>query len=265
MIVTLGSVRGSPGVTSWALLLAAGWPAIFDTDRVVLEADVDGGVLGARYGLGVDPGVVSLIAAMRRSGQPQVPVADHGRAAADRVWLVPGPETAERAHSVWTGTAEAVAAGLAADDRVWFVDAGRVDASSAVLPFVAAAKLTVLLCRSAHEDVVQVPSRLEALGIDGPKSAVLVVGKLRHSVDELAAFFGTPTVWNVDESTELPELAAAVMRPGRARRSWLWRSAVELSARVAVHTSAPRSVGSDLRTVGSLNGTVESRFVETES
>ena len=30
MIVTLASVRGSPGVTSWALLLAAAWPAAFD-------------------------------------------------------------------------------------------------------------------------------------------------------------------------------------------------------------------------------------------
>ena len=36
-------------------------------ERVVLEADLSGGVLGARYGLGVDPGVVSLIAALRRS------------------------------------------------------------------------------------------------------------------------------------------------------------------------------------------------------
>ena len=64
MIVTLASVRGSPGVTSWALLLAAAWPAAVDAERVVVEADLDGGVLGARYGLGVDPGVVSLIAAL---------------------------------------------------------------------------------------------------------------------------------------------------------------------------------------------------------
>ena len=67
MIVTVGSVRGSPGVTSWSLLLAAAWPAGPAVDRVVLEADPDGGVLGARYGLGVEPGAVSLIAALRRS------------------------------------------------------------------------------------------------------------------------------------------------------------------------------------------------------
>lgn len=48
MIVTLGSVRGSPGVTSWCLLLAAAWPEALGSERVVLEADVDGGVLAIR-------------------------------------------------------------------------------------------------------------------------------------------------------------------------------------------------------------------------
>jgi hypothetical protein len=67
VIVTVGSVRGSPGVTSWALLLAAAWPAEFDVERAVLEADVSGGVIGARYGLGVEPGAVSLTAALRRT------------------------------------------------------------------------------------------------------------------------------------------------------------------------------------------------------
>jgi hypothetical protein len=56
MIVTLGSVRGAPGVTSWSLLLAAAWPSMSAPERVVLEADPAGGVLGVRYGLGVDPG-----------------------------------------------------------------------------------------------------------------------------------------------------------------------------------------------------------------
>ena len=48
--MSLCSVRGSPGVTSWSLLLAAAWPAEYVVERVVLEADCDGGVLGARYG-----------------------------------------------------------------------------------------------------------------------------------------------------------------------------------------------------------------------
>ena len=79
MIVSLCSVRGAPGVTSWSLLLAAAWPPEYDVDRVVVEADCDGGVVGARYGFGVDPGVVSLIASLRRADSPDVNLADHGR------------------------------------------------------------------------------------------------------------------------------------------------------------------------------------------
>ena len=79
MIVSLCSVRGSPGVTSWSLLLAAAWPGEYAAERVVLEADCDGGVLGARYGFGVDPGVVSLIAALRRADSHAVDVSVHAR------------------------------------------------------------------------------------------------------------------------------------------------------------------------------------------
>src|SRR3954447_20330643 len=114
MIVTLSSVRGSPGVTSWCLLLGAAWPPALGSERVVLEADVSGGVLGARYGLGVEPGAVSLLASLRRDGDA-VEVEGRGRRVADGVWVVPGPEAAEQAAAVWGPTAEAVAPRLADD------------------------------------------------------------------------------------------------------------------------------------------------------
>ena len=56
-----------PGATSWTLLLAAAWRADENRRKVVLEADPDGGVLGVRYGVGVDPGAISLASAARRS------------------------------------------------------------------------------------------------------------------------------------------------------------------------------------------------------
>src|SRR5688572_10390884 len=101
----MSSVRGAPGVTSWSLLLASAWPSP-RTDRVVLEADADGGVLAARYGLGVEPGVAALVAAARRHDPRArwVDLADVARRLSERVWVVPGPESAERTVPVW-GTA----------------------------------------------------------------------------------------------------------------------------------------------------------------
>ena len=239
MIVTLGSIRGSPGVTSWSLLLAAAWPSSYGVERVVLEADVSGGVLGARYGLGVDPGVVSLIAALRRSDDRTLVVDGHGRRAGDDVWVVPGPETGEQARAVWSGTAEGVAARLAADERVWLVDAGRLDSASPTLSLARRARLSIIVCGSSAEDLVQVPARVATLAQHAAAVGVLVVGKVRHSVVELVEFVGTDAVWTVGASDELGALAGAVVAGGRARRSWVWRTAVEVAAEVAEIAHSP--------------------------
>lgn len=240
MIVTLGSVRGSPGVTSWCLLLAAAWPEAFGSERVVLEADVDGGVLGARYGLGVEPGAVSLIASLRHSGD-EVPVTEHGREAAPGLWLVPGPESGEQAHSVWSGTAGQVAPRLAGDDRVWLVDAGRLSPSSPTIPLAEWSNLAMVVCRAGPEDLVQVPGRVAAMQQHAATVGVLLVGKPPYDRSELIEFFGTARVCSVAESDELTRLAGDALLPGRARRSWLWRSAVEVAAEIASHaaTSEP--------------------------
>jgi len=238
MIVTWASVRGSPGVTSWALLVAAAWPAAVDEERVVVEADLDGGVLGARYGLGVDPGVVSLIAALRRSEGLAVPVEDHGRRAGEGLWLVPGSETGEQARSVWAGTAAVVADRLAADGRLWIVDAGRVHGGSVTVPLVQRSRLTLVVSRSGQEDLVQVPARVAALRAHCADVGVLVVGTAPYTTGELGDFLGTPAVWRVDAAVDLAAVAGAVLSPGRARRSWLWRTALDVAAELASRVHA---------------------------
>jgi MinD-like ATPase involved in chromosome partitioning or flagellar assembly len=235
MIVAWASVRGSPGATSWALLAAAAWPAAVDPERAVVEADLDGGVLGARYGLGVDPGVVSLIAALRRSDGRSVPVEEHGRPVGPGLWLVPGPESGEQARSVWAETAAAVAERLAVDDRVWLVDAGRVYGRSVTVPLVQHARLTVLVCRSGPEDLVQVPARVATLAGYCESVGVLVVGKVPYTAAELGEFFGTTPVWRAGAADDIAGIAGAVLSPGRARRSWVWRTALDVAGAIASH------------------------------
>jgi len=234
MIVVLSSVRGSPGVTSWSLLLAAAWPAEYEAERVVLEADPAGGVLGVRYGLGVEPGVVTLIAGLRRSAGEPVPVAEHGRPIGPGTWVIPGPETGEQSFALWSRLASTVAAGVAGDERVWVVDAGRIDAASPQRAFVEHASLTLVVSRPAHEDLLQVPARVATMQRTCPTVGVIVVGKTRHKAAELAQFFGTGLVWTVPAARDdMTEFVGAAVTGGRARRSWVWRRAVEVAADVA--------------------------------
>jgi hypothetical protein len=244
MIVVVASVHGSPGATSWSLLLGAAWPPSLGVERVVLEADLDGGVLGARYGLGVDPGVVSLLASLRRSAGEPVPVEEHGRPAGGGLWLVPGPETGEQARAVWSGTGAAAGEALATDDRVWLVDAGRLTAGSSTLPLLQRSRLALLLCRAGQEDLVQVPARVATLRSHCPEVVVLVTGKSPYSAAEQSAFFGSPAV-SVAAAEDLPRLAGAALTPGRARRSWVWRTALDVSADLArrLHTDDGATAG----------------------
>ena len=238
MIVALSSVAGAPGVSSWCVLLAAAWPPVTD-DRVVLEADLSGGVFGARYGLGVDPGVVSLIAALRRSSDGAVDVGDHGRLLAPGVWLIPGPESAEQSTKVWSGSMGDVAGCAVADPGVWFVDCGRGPGHGSDADFVRGAVLSIVVSRAQVEHLVQVPSRVAELRKWCGRVAVLVVGRPGHGTDELGVFFGSDQTWVVGESSELVAMSAAVLSGGRARRSWLWRSALDVAASVHEEISNP--------------------------
>lgn len=238
MIVTLGSVRGAPGVTSWSMLLAAAWPGT-GAERVVLEADPDGGVIAARYGFGVEPGVISLAASLRRTEAGDLELGEHGRQVAPNVLVIPSPESPERCTAIWNDTAAPMAASLAADrDRIWFVDAGRYRMGAPAEAFVAHSSISLLLSLAGPEDVVQLRgtvARLSDLGVG--RVAVVLVGKPAHDVDEIKTFLGAEHLWTVPASRNLPADTAAAFAGRAGRRSWLWRAAVSVASEMATLTT----------------------------
>lgn len=244
MIVSLSSVAGAPGVTSWSLLLGAAWPKEYGVERVVVEAARDGGVLGARYpDLGVEPGVATLAAAARRRNPGEdLPLQEFARLVGDGLWVVPAPESAEAAMTVWSPAAATVATALAADRRVWLVDAGRSGPGSPGLALSAMAALTVVLSGASREDLLAVPARVQALQGDGTAVAVVLVGPTPYQLDELRGFFRTGLVFKVPAQRDLVAWTAAVVAGGRARRSWLWRQAVTLAAELAERVSTANEV-----------------------
>ena len=142
--------------------------------RVVLEADLDGGVPGLGTGSGSSRGRQTLVADLRHVGDPSIPLETAGRVLGDGAWLIPGPESAEAARRLWTAdrAATSVASSLAADsERVWLCDLGRVTPASPTAPFLSAAEVTLVFCRDQLADLVQVPSRVALLQeVDGARS-----------------------------------------------------------------------------------------------
>jgi hypothetical protein len=235
-LVTVGSVTASPGVTSLAIGLAASWPQS-DRTRVVVEADADGGRLGAELGIGVEPGLMAVALASRTPGLTAADVLDRGATAVGDWYAVPAPPSAEQAHSVLAHSASTVANVFAADPTgaFWVVDAGRLSVRSPAMPFAIAADHVLVVTAGAFPALQLVPHRVDALRAAGCAVSVVVVEPTSWPADEIADFVGA------DVAAVIPRVKArsaelTVMR-GNEWRSW-WRHVAALASYLTVTARA---------------------------
>ncbi|HSK97222.1 MAG TPA: hypothetical protein VK891_11440 [Euzebyales bacterium] len=235
-IVALGAVKGAPGVTTTALALAAVWPP--SRSVVVAEVDPDGGVLAARRELALEPGLVTLAAALRRGGDA---VATHTQALGTNVRALVAPPSAEQ-----TRTALAVGG-----ERLWqafdrltddlLVDCGRLTASSPVMPVARRAATTLLLTRPRLEDVALVRERVSALRREGVDPHVVLAGDGPYADAEVAAAVDAP-------------VAAVIAADRRSADALDTRSARSVSPRAPLLRSARHLGAALLAAVGHTTG-----------
>ena len=218
-IVAVSSVTGSPGATSLVLGLAAAWPDPV-RHRVVVEADPDGGRLGAELGVGVEPGLMALALAVRTADLTGADLVDRGAASVGEWHVVPAPPSSEQTHSALVHAAGPLAAVMGADDGpVWLVDAGRLSARSPALPFATAATHTIVVSSGSFPALQLLPHRVEALRAAGCAPSVVVVEPTSWPTEEIAAFAGA------DVLAVLPRVRAghtgfAAMRASAWRPWW---------------------------------------------
>jgi len=180
MLVAVVSVKGSPGVTTFSVALAARWPA--PARALVVEADPSGGDLGIRFSLESTPGLVSLAAAARRSDDP-VLLWQHAQALPGGLPVVAAPPDADRARTALSALADPTSgAGIlrtAANtpDTVVIADCGRIDTGSAAMPIVRGADAMILLSRAHADDLAHLARRLQAIGHWTPHPTMLLVGE----------------------------------------------------------------------------------------
>lgn len=223
-LVTLGSVRGAPGVTTTSLLIAGAVEG-----AVLVDADLAGGTLAVRYDLGREPGLTSLAAVRSDDAQEWM---SHAQDAGGVAVLV-GPDDPDTSEALWQGTGHRLLAQLRQVDAPLVVaDAGRLDPG---FPLLAASDLVVVLVRPIAEHLVTLSHRLPALRRGRPRhAAVALVGDGPYSSDEIR------TSLEVDVIGELPfdqRAATMLLDGGRSRsslaRTRLARAATSLGAEIA--------------------------------
>ncbi len=227
-LLVVGSVAGSPGATSLAVGLAAAWPDP-DRRRIVVEADPDGGRLGAELGVGVEPGLMALaLAARTTTGLAADDLVERGAAAVADWSVIPAPASSEQAHSALVHAAGPLAAvmGSEPDGPVWIVDAGRLSTRSPSVPFALAADAVLVVTSGSFPALQLVPHRVEALRNAGCAVSVVVVQPTSWPAEEIAQFVGADVVAVLPRAVvtrrraggDAVERVAPVVDPRRARR-----------------------------------------------
>jgi MinD-like ATPase involved in chromosome partitioning or flagellar assembly len=253
MLVAVLSVKGSPGVTTFSVALAARWPAPART--LLVEADPSGGDVAMRFSLNSTPGLVSLAAAARRSNDPTV-VWQHVQALPGGLPVVAAPPDADRARAALSALAEpaladsgarvgVLRAAANAPDTAVIVDCGRIDASSPAMPIVRSADAMILLTGAHADDLAHLARRLPAIGRWTPHPVMLLVGD-GYSVADVARELGVPPLGRVPDDPRGAAVLCGRPRTLRWRRSGPARSALgqvaHKVATVLVAQQAPPAV-----------------------
>ncbi len=266
-VIALAADKGSPGVTTAALALAAVWP------RPVLLAECDAAGSDLPYRLpgqggqplAQDHGVVSLASAVRGSADPQV-VWEHTQKLAGGLPVLVGPSFPEQSAAM--AGAWAPIAGMLADLEGTDViaDCGRVLGETPVLPVLRRAALIALVARDSVDGVAHLRHALMAVpravnahasspgGSVLARTVVLLVadrrrarhaaGQVRQVLAAAPGFGEVPVLVLADD----PDAAAGLAGQWGRR---LDRSALIASARIVAQAAYSQVHGDGVRPAGS--------------
>lgn len=161
--ITIGSVRGGPGVTTTSLLIASCLG-----DALLVEADPNGGTVAATFGLGREPGLTTF------AGHDPAPLLWRSHAqSAGGVPVLVGPDSPDAARALWRTSSDRLEHNLAASEvGSMILDAGRI---GALAPPLARSSLVLLLVRPVAEDLVTLAHLLPRL-LEAETGRVALVG-----------------------------------------------------------------------------------------
>jgi hypothetical protein len=249
-LVAMASAKGSPGVTTAALVIGALWPR-----QVLLsECDPAGSDVSIRMtgpggtALNSDRGLVSLAAAGRKGLGDEVIMAHSQQldGGLDVLLGVRAPEQIGGMGGLWAPLGQALNHMYTSDV---LADCGRIGPASPQLPVVQAARLVVLVCTATGSSVAHLRERISSLvhHVDARLGVIVVADPKRRD--------GVKQVWSVLDqmSTPVPHRWHLAYDPagaaffegrgvGRLDRTSLIRTgsviAAEMSAAVGSATAA---------------------------
>ena len=245
MLLAVGSVKGSPGVTTAAVALAARWPA--GDVPVVVECDPAGGDLVARFRLEPHPGLVSLAAAARRTSVPGL-LWQHTQRLPGGLPVVVGAIGGDQAKAALgalaaSGGTQVFRQAAEAGRGVVVADCGRVESGSAALPVVRAADALLLVARPQAEELAHAAALLPAAAGWCARAWLVLAGD-GYPAREVARELGVPVLGSLPVDPKGAGVLAG--EPGvrhNPARSALGRAATALAVAIRAQHTRPTAGG----------------------
>lgn len=248
-LICFASQKGAPGVTLTALSVAAAWPAESGRCKVYLEADASGGTLALRYGLGLEPGLVTLAVAARRHLDPGA-LWDHAQELPGGLPVVIGPDSPARAASVLGSSGDVIARWLGAQpDLDVIVDIGRLGPEAPAMDLMQHADLTVVVARPTVEHLQPATQRMRTLEASSGRLGWALIGDTPHSAAEVTEAFGYDVFGVIADDRRGATALESGAATNRLRRSSLARSASALADTLAEQVHPPAAAPEPTDTV----------------
>jgi hypothetical protein len=233
-LVALCSLKGSPGVTTSAVGLAARWPA--GEQPLLVECDPAGGDLLARYRLETAPDLVSLAAAARRNNEAGL-IWQHTQRLPGGLPVVVGPAGGDQARAALEQLAPAEEGSVlrraaARAGTVVVADCGRFGSGPAAgLMDVAD---TAIVLSKAEDDALSHLAAALAMSPDWLRQAAVVLVGEGYPTSEVADVLAVEVVGRLpDDAHGAALLGGASGRRGESGRTALMQALGPLAAAVA--------------------------------
>jgi hypothetical protein len=196
VLIGVGSVKGSPGVTTLGLGLASVWDG---AATLFVEADPSGGDVAVWHRTGAEQGLVSVAAAVRRTSTAlEVDVLEHTVDLGDGLHVLSGPVGASQARAaveLVAARADVLRAPLTAGDvDAVVVDLGRLDAGVGH-PLLAKLDVVLLVARGTVTDLAHLAARGTALinpDARPRRIGMVLTGDCRYRIQDVQEAVGLP-------------------------------------------------------------------------
>jgi MinD-like ATPase involved in chromosome partitioning or flagellar assembly len=256
VLIAVGSVKGSPGATTFALALTAQWPG--SGPRVLAELDPSGGDIAARFALSLSPGLVSLVAAARASTPAESGIdrlMRHTQELPGGLPVLVAPPGAEQARAALTALSSSAsdgyetvrrAVGAGDPSAVVVIDVGRLDPDSPSVALLAAADQVLLVARASADDLAHVAGRVETINRWTARVGLLLVGD-GYTDAEVAREVELPVLARIptDRAGAATLSGHAPVRPRPFARTTLSRAAAQIATLLATDREPPGGAGRD--------------------